>query len=94
MDTGRLLRESAWGSGVVNGVSTRRCLRVAEYEWGWMFQTTVVFGGGRLWLPRSLTQIGVVNKGGVLCPPYRTINCGKDSLRLTGNLADFFAEGD
>lgn len=34
--TGVLLRESSWGSGSVNGVRARGCLRVAEYESGWL----------------------------------------------------------
>ncbi len=92
VDTGRLLRESPWGSGSVNGVRARRCLRVAEYESGWIVRIAEVFGGGKLWLPKSGTKISQPQAGGLLSPEYSTIECGEDKVRLFGNLAEFVQE--
>jgi hypothetical protein len=91
-DTGRLLRESPWGSGSVNGVRARNCLRVAEYESGWIVRIAGIFGGGKLWLPKSGTRIGQSQAGGLFSPKYSTIVCGEDRVRLFGSLAEFVQE--
>jgi len=91
VDPGKLLRESAWGSGVVNGVPARNCLRVSEFEGGWVVRIAKIFGVGKLWLPKSQASIGALEKGGLLRPRFRIIRCGHDHVRLTGNLAAFVA---
>lgn len=92
VDTGMLLRESAWGSGYVNGVRARGCLRVAEYESGWIVRIAWILGNGKLWLPKSGTSISEPQTGGVFSQTYRTIVCGDDKVSLFGNLAEFVQE--
>lgn len=91
-DTGMLLRESPWGSGAVNGVRARGCLRVAEYERGWTVRISKIFGDGKLWLPKSAASISQAQDGGVFSPKFRMMVCGEDRVRLFGSLADFVAE--
>lgn len=91
-DTGMLLRESSWGSGYVNRVRARNCLRVAEYENGWLVQIAWLLGGGKLWLPKSGARIQP-DSGGLFSTKCRAIVCGKDHVRLTGGLADFVEQG-
>ena len=91
-DTGMLLRESSWGSGYVNGVRARGCLRVAEYESGWIVRIAWILGNGKLWLPKSGARISEPQAGGVFSQQSRTIVCGDDQVRLFGNLADFVNE--
>ncbi len=75
-DTGMLLRESSWGSGYVNGVRARNCLRVAEYENGWIVQFAWLFGGGKLWMPKSGARIQ--SESGGLSTKCIVIVCGED----------------
>jgi hypothetical protein len=86
--TGRLLRESSWGSGYVNGVRARNCLRVAEYENGWLVRIARLFGGGKLWLPKSGARIQP-ERDGRFPTKCSAIVCGEDHVRLFGGLADF-----
>ena len=87
-DTGMFLRESSWGSGYVNGVRARNCLRVAEYENGWVVRIAWLLGGGKLWLPKREAKIQP-ETGGVFSTKFTVIVCGKDKVRLSGALADF-----
>ena len=89
VETGPLLRESAWGSGSVNGVPARRTLRVAEYEKGWLVRIAPILGDAKLWLPKEGAEVSKIAKGDVFRPRYRTIKSGDDRVRLTGTLADF-----
>jgi hypothetical protein len=89
VDTGMLLRESSWGSGTVNGVRARGCLRVAEYESGWIVRIARIFGDGKLWLPKSGARISQPKADGFFSSKYRTIECGSDRVYLFGELADF-----
>lgn len=91
--TGRLLRASAWGSGSVNGVRARGCLRLTEYERGWVVRLSWLFGNGKLWLPKDGVRVGAPQPGGLFRPPSRTIQSGKDRVRLDGTLAAFFDQG-
>jgi hypothetical protein len=88
-----LLRESSWGSGYVNGVRARNCLRVAEYENGWLVRIAWLLGGGKLWLPKSGAKIQS-ETGGFFSTKFRVIVCGKDQVRLSGGLADFVDQGE
>ena len=54
-DTGPELRRSRWGDGAVNGATFENCLRVVEFEGGWVVEERWLMGGGRLWLPRADT---------------------------------------
>jgi hypothetical protein len=89
-DTGRLLRESTWGSGYVNGVRARGCLRVAEYDYGWVVRIAWLLGNGKLWLPKTGARISQPQtSAGFLSPNCSEIDCGSDRVRLFGGLADF-----
>ena len=92
VDTGMLLRESTWGSGYVNGVRARGCLRVAEYDSGWVVRIAWLLGNGKLWLPKSEARISEPQAWGVFSQTSRMIVCGDDKVRLFGNLADFVQE--
>jgi len=87
-DTGLLLRESSWGSGYVNGVRARNCLRVAEYANGWLVQIVWFLGGGKLWMPKSRARVQP-ERGGSFSTKCSAIVCGEDHVRLLGGLADF-----
>ena len=89
VDTGMLLRESSWGSGYVNRVRARGCLRVAEYERGWIVRIPWLLGGGKLWLPKSGARISRAPADRFFSPEGRAIECGTDRVRLYGSLADF-----
>jgi hypothetical protein len=91
-DTGRFLRESSWGSGYVNGARARNCLRVTEYENGWLVQIAWLLGGGKLWMPKSGARIQP-DRGGFLSTKCIAIVCGDDHVRLSGGLADFVEQG-
>lgn len=91
--TGRPLRESPRGSGSVNGVRARGCLRVTEYERGWVVHLPWLFGNGKLWMPKDGVRIGAPQPGGLFRPRSRTLQSGKDRVRLDGNLAAFFEQG-
>ena len=91
-DTGLLLRESSWGSGYVNGMRARNCLRVAEYENGWLVRIAWLLGGGKLWLPKSEARIQP-ETGDFFSTKYSAIVCGDDHVRLSGGLADFVDKG-
>ena len=88
VDTGMLLRESSWGSGYVNGVRARNCLRVAEYEKGWLVRIAWLLGGGKLWLPKSGARIQP-DSGGLFSMKCNAIVSGENRVRLVGGLADF-----
>jgi len=89
VDSGVLLRESSWGSGSVNKVRARGCLRVAEHENGWIVRMVWILGNGKLWLPKDRARIGELKEGGLFSPKSRTIVCGEDQVRFFGSLADF-----
>jgi hypothetical protein len=91
-DTGMILRESSWGSGYVNGVRARNCLRVAEYENGWVVRIAWLLGGGKLWLPKSGARIQP-ERGGFFSTKCSAIVCGENHVRLSGGLADFVEQG-
>lgn len=91
-DTGRFFRESSWGSGYVNGARMRNCLRVAEYENGWLVQIAWLLGGGKLWMPKSGSRIQP-DSGGFSSTKCIAIVCGDDHVRLSGGLADFVEQG-
>lgn len=92
VDTGRLLRESSWGSGTINGIRARGCLRVAEHENGWVLRMAWVFGGGKLWLPKSGATIGRPKPGGLFSSRSLTIEYAGNRVHLYGSLGDFVAQ--
>ena len=94
VDTGILARESSWGSGRVNGVGARSCLKISEYQNGWVVRMMSFFGGCKLWLPKDRADGGEIQKGGFLSLRSCTIVCEEDHVRLFGCLADFIVESN
>ena len=86
---GPLLRESPWGSARINGVNASNCIKLAEYDDGWLLRIMPIFGRGKLWLPKQTIQIGNLDPGGFLAPKHRTIISGDHQIRLMGRLAEF-----
>lgn len=87
-DPGPPLRQSGLGSGVVNGVELKNCLKVTEYDEGWLLSTMIIFGGGKLWLERAETEIGALEPPTWLRPKSRVVQFERHQVRLYGPLAD------
>lgn len=45
-----IIKTSNWGTGIVNGVSFKNCLRVIDTKKGYIFETKKPFDGRKLWL--------------------------------------------
>jgi hypothetical protein len=83
------LRESAWGSAIVNGISARNCLSIVEYADGYLLKMPWIFGGGRLWLGKADLQIGEEMPRSFFMPRRRALVSGSNKVTLYGHLADF-----
>ena len=88
-DTGPVLRKSGWGDAKINGVGFQNCVRVVECANGWLVHVRVI--GGRLWLLRTETRVGELERVGQW-GPYRTLEARADRIKLEGELAEFIAE--
>jgi hypothetical protein len=87
---GRLLRESSLGSGSVNGVRMRNCLRFEEYQDGWVARLPWILGDGKLWLPKGETEVQPISEArGLFAPRHREIVYGRHRVLLYGGLVDF-----
>lgn len=90
-DTGPRLRRSRWGDGVVNRVTFGNCLRLVEFESGWMLEGHWALGGGRLWMPRAGTRVGP-HQAPWAGEPSWLLEGGGNRVELKGALAHFAAE--
>ena len=52
-DISRSISTSRWGSSLVNGVQFAGCSRIHRLDDGYVIEVMRIFGGGKLWLPRS-----------------------------------------
>jgi hypothetical protein len=89
VETGPLLRESAWGSANVNGVGINNCVKIAEYPTGWLVRTMGLAGGGKLWLHKPEAQVGELKPATFFVPQSRTLTANEHRVRLYGRLAEF-----
>lgn len=88
-DLGTPLRTSRWGSANVNGAGFRNCMKVIEYQHGFILRTMWVFGGGEAWLPRNNLQVSEMKPREWLRPRRVDITCGGYRIELYDRLADF-----
>jgi hypothetical protein len=92
VDAGPVLRKSRWGDANVNGMGFQECVRVVECRNGWLIQAHWLMGGGQLWLPRTQTRVGELERTGWLSGVSRTLEAGSDRVKLEGELAEVIAE--
>ena len=91
---GPLLRESGWGSALVNGVSARGCVKAAVYENGILLSLMPLFGGGHLWLPNEAISVESSSpRRWWIVPARRTLRCGDHRVTVYGALVDVLGEG-
>jgi len=87
--TGPVVRTSPWGSADVNGVGFMECVRVLECQDGWLVQLHWLLGGGKLWLPRSKTEIIGPDIADRSLADKAVLHSGPQHIRLEGELAEF-----
>jgi hypothetical protein len=88
VDVGSPTNTTKWGSGDVNGVSMRNCIRVVSHNKGFVLETQKIFGGGRLWLPKEKIVLGEVTKKSFFKPKKLEIISENNRISLHGELAD------
>jgi hypothetical protein len=89
VEPGRQLRESNWGSAVINGVRARNCVKLIEYIEGWELRMMSMLGGGRLWIPKEDVHLSAPEQRDLFGQRMRTITSGEHTVRLIGGLAGF-----
>ncbi len=87
-DPGPPNNKTGWGSGNVNGVSMRNCLRVVSHNEGFVIETQKIFGGGKLWIPKEGMVIGEVAKKTFFKPKKIDITSENNRVSLHGKLID------
>ncbi len=87
-ENGVVISKSKWGSANINGVNTKNCVKLIEYNSGYLLKMMYVFGNGRLWIPKSSYTV-VEHKGrrALLLPEYKKIVWGEHKVTLYGDLA-------
>ena len=90
--TGGLLNESSWGSATINGTSMSNCVKLVQYENGWMVKMMPVFLGGKLWFPLTTIEIGPMETSKSTRGRYRTLKSGNHQVELIETLADEFTQ--
>jgi hypothetical protein len=88
VDVGPPTNTTKWGSGSVNGVSMRNCIRVVSHNKGFVLETQKIFGGGKLWLPKEKIVLGEITKKSFLKPKKLEIISEKNRISLYGELVD------
>jgi len=86
-------RSSGWGSADVNGIYCRNCLRLDEYDDGYLLRSMWLFGGGEIWLPRDAVKSGEQVQR-FLSPLGRRIVTGPHRVTLYGRLLNFVRHRD
>ncbi len=86
IETGPALRESPWGSALINGMRAYGCVKLVEYQDGYVLRMMWVFGDGKLWLPKQRLRVGIF---GAAAPRRRRLVSGEHELVLFEELADF-----
>ena len=85
-------RSSGWGSADINGMYCRNCLKIDEYDDGFLLRNMWVFGAGEIWLPRDAVRAGRDSVRRFLTPTGWTIVSGEHRVTLYGRLARFIRE--
>jgi hypothetical protein len=84
------IKTSLWGSAKVNGITARNCIRVKEYEYGYVFEVMWLLGAGKLWLAKDGLQIGEIHKGSFFRPLSLKLIYKKDKVTVYGKLTQAF----
>jgi hypothetical protein len=88
VDVGSPTNTTGWGSGNVNGVSMRNCLRVVSHNEGFVIETQRIFGGGKLWLSKEKMVLGAITKKTFFKPKKIEITSENNQVSLHGKLVD------
>lgn len=91
IETGEPVRVSRWGSASINGVNAQRCVKIEEYREGYVVRMMWIFGGGRLWVPKSGLQVGEERPGSFWMPRSRVLISGMTHVILLDKLTAFVA---
>ena len=89
-EKGRSVSESSWGSGRINGISLKNCLKILEYENGFILKIMPLFGGGMLWIPKESFKIVIRKEKSWLAPESTEITSGNHKLRFYAALSKQF----
>lgn len=87
-DLGSPINTTKWGSGNVNGVTMRNCLRIVSHNEGFVLETNIFFGGGKLWLPKEKMMLGEITKKTFFKPRKVEIISANNQVSLHGELVD------
>ena len=90
INLGALVKKSSWGSGVINGISAKKSLRVKEYENGYVLEIMWVLGGSKLWLAKDRLRIGEISKGSFFKPTKLGLSYKDHKIDVYGNLIQAF----
>lgn len=86
--SGPVLSDSGWGSAKINGVSVNNCIKVIEYEQGYLLKMMYIFGNGKLWIPKGEYIVKETKpKRMFLFPEIKKISSHNNSVELYGKLA-------
>lgn len=88
VDVGSPTSTTKWGSGNVNGVSMRNCIRVVSHNKGFVLETQKIFGSGKLWLPKEEIVLGKITKKSFFKPKKLEIISENNRISLHGELID------
>lgn len=87
------LKSSGWGSGKINGMSATNCLKVVEFENGYLFRTMWIFGNEKLWLPKEIPYVSIENNNGsFFIPSNKVITWNNNKVVLYGKLSEAFTQ--
>ena len=86
--SGPILSDSGWGSAKINGVSANNCVKLIEYERGYLLKMMFIFGDGKLWIPKGEYIVEETKpKRLFLSPEIKTISWQNNSVKLYGKLS-------
>jgi hypothetical protein len=92
-DPGAALRESPCGTAKINALLAINGVRLIEHQDGWVACAKWFYGGGKLWLSKSTTQIGPLEDARFpFSSQSRTMISGTTKVKLFGKLATFLNE--
>ena len=88
--TGKLIKKTGWGMAIINGVRGRGAVCVIKYENGFIIKFRPIFGGGKLWIPKSGFQIIKETEARFIMPSFKHIQSGSNEIKVYGDLAKIF----
>lgn len=83
------LRETTWGSAMINGARLMNCVKVEEHPDGWLLRAMRLFGNGMLWLPKEGLVRAESNVRHRRVTHGISLTSGEHSVVLFDHLADF-----